>query len=256
MGKLENRVAIVTGGGSGIGKAIACLFAEEGAKVMVADRNSLGGEQVVSLIRNKGGDSTFHATDVSSEADVIALINASLEVYGNVYILVNNAAIQRFSQLTETNEQDWNAIHNVNLKGVFLCCKHAIPPMIRTGGGSIINVASVLGLVGDPDLPAYCAAKGGVIAMTRAAALAYGPKGVRINCICPGDVQTPLLEEYLKKASNPDQLRQEIASKYALRRVATPMDIARSALFLAGEDSTFITGATLVVDGGLTVKCY
>jgi len=140
--------------------------------------------------------------------------------------------------------------------GTVWACKYAIPAMVRSGGGSIINMASILGFVGDPDLAAYCAAKGGVMNLTRVAALTYGPQGIRANCICPGDVNTPMVEDYFNKAANPEQLRQEVSSKYALRRIAAPKEIAQAAMFLASDASSFITGSALVVDGGLTVKCY
>jgi NAD(P)-dependent dehydrogenase (short-subunit alcohol dehydrogenase family) len=160
------------------------------------------------------------------------------------------------ARLVETTDDAWDRMHSVNLKGVFLGCKHAIPAMIRNGGGSIINMASVLGFVGDPDLAAYCAAKGGVIALTKAAAVSYGPQGVRVNCICPGDVETPLVTAYFEKDPDPAKLRAEVSSKYALRRIAAPAEIAEAALFLASDGSSFMSGSSLVVDGALTVKCY
>jgi NAD(P)-dependent dehydrogenase (short-subunit alcohol dehydrogenase family) len=144
----------------------------------------------------------------------------------------------------------------VNLKGVFLCSKYAIPEMIKGGGGSVVNVASVLGLVGDPDLAAYCAAKGGVIALTKAAAMGYGPKGVRVNCICPGDVNTPMVQEYFAKEPDPEMARQRVNAHYALRRIAEPREVAEAAAYLASDASSFMTGSVLVVDGGLTSRCY
>jgi NAD(P)-dependent dehydrogenase (short-subunit alcohol dehydrogenase family) len=168
----------------------------------------------------------------------------------------NNAAIQILGRLVDTSEESWDRLHSVNLKGVFLGCKYAIPAMIRTGGGSIINMASVLGFVGDPDLAAYCAAKGGVIALTKAAALCYGPDGVRVNCICPGDVDTPMVQDYFNKDSDPERIRREVSSHYALRRIASAREVAQMAVFLASDASSFVTGSVLVVDGGLTSKCY
>ncbi len=253
---LEGKVAIVTGAGSGIGRAAAELFAEQGATVVIADRAEEAGKQIAADIQQRGERAWFRKTDVSNGRDVEGLIAETVARYGRLNVLVNNAAVQIMAQLVETSEEAWDQIHSVNLKGVFLGCKYAIPAMIQGGGGSIINMASVLGLVGDPDLAAYCAAKGGVIALTKAAALAYGPAGVRVNCICPGDVETPLLQDYLSKSSEPDRLKAEIDSKYALRRVATPREIAQAALFLASENSAFVTGSAMVVDGGLTVKCY
>jgi NAD(P)-dependent dehydrogenase (short-subunit alcohol dehydrogenase family) len=254
--RLKGKIAVVTGAGSGIGRATALLFAEEGATIVVADWNEDAGSRTASEVQQAGGQAAFLRTDVSQASEVEALVETTLKHFGRLDVFVNNAAIQIMSQLTETSEDVWDKIQGVNLKGVFLGCKYAIPAMVTSGGGSVINMASVLGFVGDPDLAAYCAAKGGVIALTKAAALGYGPSGVRVNCICPGDVDTPLLQDYLSKSSNPNQLKAEIHSKYALRRVATPRDIADCAAFLASDASAFITGSTMVVDGGLTVKCY
>jgi NAD(P)-dependent dehydrogenase (short-subunit alcohol dehydrogenase family) len=254
--KLANKVAIVTGSGSGIGEATAKLFAREGAKVSVVDWDREAGKRTAAAIRTEGGEAEFLYADVSKAHDVQGVINAVLDSYGKLDILVNDAAVQIMAKLVDTTEEVWDRIHSVNLKGVFLGCKYAIPAMVRIGGGSIINIASVLGFVGDPDLAAYGAAKGGVIALTKVAALTYGPQGIRINCIAPGDVNTPLVEAYFSKDPDPQRLRQEVYSKYALRRIAASEDIAQAALFLASEASSFITGSTLVVDGGLTVKCY
>ena len=253
--KLKGKVAIITGAGSGIGKASAEVFAEEGAKVVVVDWNKETGTQTSEIICQTGGEAIYCYADVSNARDVEALVNTTVEHYGRLDVLFNNAAIQIMAKLADTAEDVWDRIHRVNLKGVFLGCKYAIPAMIR-GGGSIINMASVLGFIADPDLAAYCAAKGGVIALTKAGALAYGPQGVRLNCLCPGDVETPLLEDYFNKDPNPDRLRQEVSSKYALRRIANPREVAQFAVFLASDASSFVTGSTLVVDGGLTVKCY
>jgi NAD(P)-dependent dehydrogenase (short-subunit alcohol dehydrogenase family) len=254
--KLTGRVAIVTGSGSGIGQAIAQLFAQEGAKVLVVDWKREAGEATARAIQESELSAQYYYADISKAGDVEALMEKVVKEYGRLDVLVNNAAIQILAQLVETKEEDWDRLHGVNLKGVFLCCKYGIPKIIASGGGSIINIASVLGLVGDPDLAAYCAAKGGVIALTRAAALGYGPQGVRLNCICPGDVDTPLFQDYINKDAKPEKLRGEISSKYALRRIATPKDVAQVAVFLASGDSSFVTGSTMVVDGGLTIKCY
>ena len=254
--KLKGKIAIITGTGSGIGSAAAGVFAEEGAKVVAVDWNKETGAQTAAAIREAGGEAIFYHADVSKAADAEAMVKTAVERYGGLDVLFNNAAIQIMAKLADTTEDTWDRIHRVNLKGVFLGCKYALPAMIRTGGGSIINMASILGFVGDPDLAAYCAAKGGVIALTKAGALAYGPQGVRINCICPGDVDTPLLQGYFNKDPNPDRLREEISSKYALRRIASPREVAHLAVFLASDASAFITGSTMVIDGGLTVKCY
>jgi NAD(P)-dependent dehydrogenase (short-subunit alcohol dehydrogenase family) len=254
--RLENKVAIVTGAGRGIGQAIATLFAEEGAKVLVVDWNRETGAATAAAIQGAGHTARFCYADVSQAAEVEAMVRAAVSEWGRLDILVNNAAIQVVARLVETTEEDWDRLQSVNLKGVFLGCKYAIPEMLRAGGGAIVNIASVLGLVGDPELAAYCAAKGGVITLTKAAALTYGPQGIRVNAICPGDVDTPMAQEYFDAAADPAALRREIDSKYALRRISSPREIAEAALFLASDASSFMTGAALVVDGGLLSKCY
>jgi len=247
---------VVTGAASGIGRATARLFAERGARVVVADWNLEAGEETAEGIRREGGEARFCQTDVSQAVEVERMVRFAAEQYGRLDVLFSNAAVQILGTLTETSEEEWDRIHSVNLKGVFLCSKYAIPEMIRGGGGSVINMASVLGLVGDPDLAAYCAAKGGVIALTKAAAIGYGPKGVRVNCICPGDVNTPMVQEYFEKDPDPLKARERVSAHYALRRIADPKEVAETAAFLASDASSFMTGSVMVVDGGLTSRCY
>jgi len=256
MGQLEGKVAIITGAGSGIGRASAVLFAEQGARVVIVDCNSAAGSETVALITAAGQESVFCEADVSKTADVERMVKVAVSRFGRLDVLLNNAAVQILGGLTETSEEDWDRLHSVNLKGVFLGCKHAIPEMVKGGGGSVINMSSILGLVGDPDLAAYCAMKGGVIALTKATALCYGPDGVRVNCICPGDVDTPMVQDYFNKESDPARARAEISSHYALRRIATPREIAQTAAFLASDASSFTTGGVHVVDGGVTSMCY
>lgn len=254
--KLRAKVAIVTGAGSGIGKASAILFAEEGARVVAVDWNKDAGMETLAMIRKEGHTAIFSHADVSKAQDAERMINEAVTEYGRLDALFNNAAIQIMARLADTKEEDWDRIHSVNLKGVFLGCKYAIPAMIRSGGGSIVNMSSALGFVGDPDLAAYGAAKGGVIALTKTAAIAYGPDKIRVNCICPGDVNTPLLHDFFNSFPDPEAMRQEVYVKYALRRIAEPREIAQAAAFLASDESSFMTGSVLVIDGGLTSRCY
>jgi NAD(P)-dependent dehydrogenase (short-subunit alcohol dehydrogenase family) len=184
------------------------------------------------------------------------MVQTAVTTYGRLDILYNNAAIQVFGTLPETSDADWRRVMDVNLKGVYLGCKVAIPVMQRQGSGSIISTSSALGIVGDPVLPAYGATKGGIIAMTAAMAQAHGPQGIRVNCICPGDVATPLVMEYFAQQPDPAAAERDVARHYALRRIAQPEEIANVALFLASDESSFITGAHLIVDGGLTSRCY
>jgi len=254
--RLKDKVAVVTGAGSGIGRASALRFAQEGARVVVVDWKPEGGRETVARIKAQGGVAIFVEADVSRDEDVRRAIETAVNTYGGLHILLNNAAIQVFGTLPNTSEADWYRVMDVNLKGVYLGCKYAIPHMIAGGGGSIINMSSALGLVGDPDLPAYGATKGGILAMTRAVAQAHGRQGIRVNSICPGDVETPILAEYFEHQPDPQEARRRVAAEYALGRIAQPEEVANVALFLASDESSFVTGTYIVVDGGLTSKCY
>ncbi len=199
--------------------------------------------------------SYVHA-DVSREPDVAALLAAALERHGRVDVMVNNAAIQIEEELAETSEEQLDRVLGTNLKGVFFGCKHAVLTMRPAGGGVIVNVASILALVGDGILAAYCAAKGGVLGITRATAVQYGSAGIRCNAICPGDIDTPLVQAYFDTADDPAALRAEVSAEYPLGRIAQPREIARAVVFLASDDASFMSGQPLVVDGGLLATCY
>ena len=250
---MTDKVAVVTGAASGIGFACASLLASRGASVALFDVNESQGAACAAQI---GNGAAFFLTDVSDETGVAASVQAVLERFGRLDILVNCAAIQIMGTLLETSGQSWDALHAVNLKGVFLCSRAAMPHLQASGAGAIVNISSILGIVADPELTAYGAMKGGVIALTKSMALGYGPSGVRVNCICPGDVNTPMVAAYFNNASDPAALRAEVYSKYALRRIAEPAEIAEVAAFLASSASSFMTGSILIVDGGLTSKCY
>ncbi len=253
--RLAGKVALITGAGSGIGQASALRFAAEGARVVVVDWNPAGGHATVNSIRAAGGQAILVEADVSRAEQVKRMVETALETYGQLDVLFNNAAVQVFGTLPETPESDWYKVMDVNLKGVYLGCKYAIPVMAARGG-SIINTASVQALVGDPDMPAYGATKGGILAMTRSMAAAHGWQNIRVNCICPGDVATPLVVEYFEKQPDPEAARRQVAAEYPLGRIARPEEIANVALFLASDESSFMTGACVVVDGGLTSKVY
>lgn len=252
--RLHNRVAIVTGCGSGIGQAIATCFAAEGAAVLGIDWNHAAGEYRVNEITYNGGTILFHEADISQENAVQGMIAACLKHFGRLDILVNNAAVQYEATLHETSMEQWHHMIDVNLGGVFLSCKFAIPVMIAQGGGVIINMSSVMGLAADPKLAAYCATKGGILAMTRA--IAYARQGIRATCICPGDVDTPLNQAYFNSYPDPAAARATIEEHYPIGRIATPDEIARVATFLASDDATFITGTHVLVDGGVLSKIY
>jgi meso-butanediol dehydrogenase / (S,S)-butanediol dehydrogenase / diacetyl reductase len=243
---VQGKVAIVTGASSGIGQACASLLRTRGVQVVNFD--------VIPADGGPGVD--YFATNVSDDASVASSVQAVAARYGRIDILVNCAAIQIMGTLLETTSESWDRLHAVNLKGVFLCSKAAMPYLQASGAGAIVNISSILGVVADPDLAAYGAMKGGVIALTKSMAIGYGPTGVRVNCICPGDVNTPMVAAYFDNARDPAALRAEVYSKYALRRIAEPAEIAEVVAFLASEASSFMTGAVLIVDGGLTSKCY
>jgi NAD(P)-dependent dehydrogenase (short-subunit alcohol dehydrogenase family) len=247
---LEGRCTVVTGVGSGLGQAIAREFAAEGALVVGCDVNDAAGEATMA------GIGTYVHADVSREAEVEGLIAAAVERHGRLHVMVNNAAVQIEQELVETTEEQLDRILAVNLKGVFFGCKHAVRAMRPAGGGAIVNIASILGLVGDGILAAYCAAKGGVLGITRATAVQYGRDGIRCNAVCPGDIDTPLVQAYFDTAPDPAALRAEVSAEYPLERIAAPREVARAVVFLAGEDASFMSGQPLVVDGGLLATCY
>ena len=243
--RLKDKVAIVTGAGRGIGRAIAMRFAEEGAKVVVDDVNDDIGTSTVSAITDIGGDALFVNADVSDISEAGALISKAVDVYGTVDILVNNAICSTQDVLNN----NWEANLAIALQGTSHCINAVIPIMQNGGGGSIVNIASVNGLIGLQGIHAYSAAKGGVIALTRSLAVAHGKDNIRVNCICPGTVQTEVWEPMIER--NPNIL-DEITPWYPLGRIGRPVDIANAALFLASDEASFATGAVFVIDGGLT----
>jgi len=248
MGKLEGKVAIVTGAASGIGRASALLFAEEGARVVVADWDAAKGEEVAREVKGKGGEAKFVKVDVSRAEDVQVMVNAAVESYGRLDVLFNNAGVEGEQAPTaDCTLENFDRVIAINLRGVFLGMKYGIAAMLKTGGGSIINNASVAGLVGFTGIPAYSASKGGVIQLTKTAALEYAKEHVRVNAICPGVIWTPMVERF---TSAGEEVRRALEAMEPVGRFGTAEEVARLALFLASEDSSFCTGAPFVVDGG------
>jgi NAD(P)-dependent dehydrogenase (short-subunit alcohol dehydrogenase family) len=250
--RLDGKVALITGVAAGIGRATANLFAKEGARIVGADIDEEGGKSITEKIQAFGGGMTFVKTDVSHESDIKALFEITREM-GGVDILFNNAGVEVAKGLLDTSEEDWDKNVNVNLKSVFFCCKYAIQQMKENGKGVIINNSSVAGLVGSFS-PAYSAAKGGIIALTKALAADFGEYNIRVNCICPGAIETPMLERVIEFQGDSNEVRARRLKNYPLNRFGYPHEVAQTALFLASDDSTFVTGATIVVDGGFTAK--
>jgi len=248
--RMKQKVSIITGAQSGIGLATARRFAAEGAAVVLADikdATSLADELVGS-----GAQARFVHTDVSSAAQVQALLEQTLSAYGRLDVLVNNAGIELPKKITDTTEAEWDRLMDVNLKGVFLCSRAAIVAMRRQGGGVIVNVGSELGLVGGSEIAAYCATKGGVVQLTKAMAVDHAPDGIRVNCVCPGPVATPLLEATIRRSADPEKEKYSILDKTLMKRFGDPTEIANAILFLASDQSSYMTGSILVVDGGVT----
>lgn len=247
---LASRVALVTGAASGIGRAIAVLFAQQGAAVSIVDLNAGGGQAVVDEIAETGRPALFVKADVSRTEDARHAVQATLSRFGRVDILVNNAGVIRRASVVETSEDDWDLVMGVNAKSVFLFAKHAVPVMAASGGGVIINIASGWGLVGGRRAAAYCASKGAMVQLTRAMALDHASDRIRVNCICPGDTDTPLLRQEAAALGASETQFLADAARRPLGRLGRPEDIAHAALYLASDASAFVTGTTLVVDGG------
>jgi len=249
--RLANKVAVITGAGSGIGRESALLFAREGARVVVADVNDDAGQAVVEELRGAGGEAVYVRADVSKGADAEGMVRAAEERFGRLDVLFNNAGIShaRDDDAVATEEEVWDLTMNINLKGVFLGCKYGIPALRRAGGGSIINTASFVALLGaaTPQL-AYTASKGGVLAMTRELAAIHAREGIRVNALCPGPLRTELLMKYL----DTEEKRQRRLVHVPMGRFGEAREIAQAALFLASDESSFTTGATFLVDGGIT----
>ncbi len=270
--RLKDKVALITGAGTGIGRASAVLMAKEGAKVVVATRTPEHGEETVKKIKDFGGEAIFVKTDVSKSSDVKNAIKTTVETYGKLNVLFNNAGIWiRTCEVKDMTEEEWDAQINVNLKGVFLTSKYAIPEMIKAGGGSIINTASTYGHVGAAGAGAYCASKGGIVLLTKVLAIECAKYNIRVNCVCPGAIVTPLHAKSL--GGTPEQEKElgkkdvfpkfgelfvgteeekEHLKRHPIGRFGSPYDVAHAVVFLASDESSFITGSSIFVDGGYT----
>ncbi len=246
--RLKNKVAIITGGTAGIGRAAAVLFAQEGAKTVIAGRREAEGEETLRLIADAGGEAVFIKIDVSEEAQCKAMVDLALSTFGRLDIAFNNAGIdQPWKSVQNITTDVWNTMIGVNLAGVFFSMKYEIPALIAAGGGSIVNTSSVAGLVGVVGAAAYTAAKFGVVGLTKSAALDLAKRNIRVNVLCPGGVLTDMIN------NQSDEIKQKVLATHPVGRLADPVEAARAALFLASDESSFVTGQALAVDGGYTV---
>lgn len=248
MARLKDKTAVITGSGKGLGEAMALLFSREGAKIVVFDIDEPAGRETVEQIQEQGGEAIFVHGDVSNPDDAVRLINTAVDAYGRVDVLVNNAGVHVDRTVADTTEEEWDRILGVNLKGVFLCSKAAIPQMRRQGGGNIICISSISGLIGQLNQAAYNASKHGIIGLVRCMAYDHALENIRANAICPGVMNTPLV------ASVPEEHIAPYRKTSLLERFAEPSEVANAALFLASDESSYVTGSAMVVDGGYTTK--
>jgi NAD(P)-dependent dehydrogenase (short-subunit alcohol dehydrogenase family) len=246
---LIGKVALITGAASGIGRATALLFANEGAAVVVTDINQAGRAVAEEIVRS-GRSAIFEHADVTRAADCQRVVNRTLQAFGGIHVLFNNAGIIRRASVVELSEEDWDRVMAVNVKSIFLMSRLAIPIMAKAGGGSIINTASGWGLVGGPRAAAYCASKGAVVLLTKAMAVDHGLQNIRVNCICPGDTDTGMLRNEALQLGEQEDVFLSDSARRPLGRIGKPEEIAQAALYLASEAASFVTGTALVVDGG------
>jgi len=248
--RLRGKTAIVTGAATGIGKASALLFAQEGAALILADLDEAKGEQVAAEIRASGGRAAFVRTDVSTSEDVRNLVARAVALEGKINVLFNNAAVNYYGKVTDTPEEAWDRVMSVNVRSVYLGCKYAIPVMQANGGGSIVNTASAAALVGLKDLAAYTASKGAVLQLTKNLALDYAASGIRVNALCPGVTATEMTLKVIADSPDPAAARRRFDTARPMGRMGEPAEIAQTALFLASDESSYMTGTFLLVDGG------
>lgn len=251
-GRVDGKVALVTGGSSGIGRATALLFAKEGAKVVVADVTVPGGEETVQMIKAAGGDAIFVKADMAKAAEVEAMVQKAVATYGRLDCAHNNAGIEGTTKKThDYDEADWDRVIAINVKGVWLCMKYQIPQMLKQGSGAIVNTASGAGLLGVPQMPAYVASKHAVVGLTKTAALEYAKAGIRVNAVCPGVIKTPMVDRMTNL--RPGRM-ERMAAAEPIGRMGKPEEIAAAVVWLCSDASSFVTGLPMPVDGGITAQ--
>jgi len=252
MGSFQGKVALVTGGTSGIGRASAVAFAREGAKIVITGRREREGQETVDLIKKAGGEATFIKTDVAKERDVKAMVEETVKTYGRLDYAFNNAGIEgNIAPLVEQSIDNYEAVLGINVKGVFLSMKYEIPEMLKTGGGAIVNMSSVGGLIGFPGMSLYIASKHAVLGLTKSAALEHAKSGIRINSVCPAAIETVMVDRFVGKEG---ESRQQLAGMHPIGRMGKPEEIASAVLYLCSDGASFITGQSLTVDGGFTAQ--
>ena len=252
--RMKDKVAVVTGSGSGIGRSIAQLFAKEGAKVVLAEKNKTTGSQTATDILGCGGTALFHRTDTSDVDSVRKMVAVAVQEYGNINVLVNNAAAFVFGKIENVTEADWGKVFGVNVIGYANCVRECLPSMKASGRAAIVNIASVSSFIAQPGFIPYNASKGAVSQLTRCLAMDLAPNGIRVNAICPGAIKTSGTDQHIKSAGlDPEQAMRDFGSDAMLNRMGNPIEVAYGALFLASDEASFVTGAHLVIDGGATI---
>jgi NAD(P)-dependent dehydrogenase (short-subunit alcohol dehydrogenase family) len=250
--RLKNKVAVVTGTASGIGRGTAKLLAKEGARVAGGDIDAEGGAKTAEEIRANGGESLFVKTDVTQSQQMKKLVDEAVRTFGGVDVLFSNVGVVIGNAIVDVSEQEWDTVMNVNLKSMYLACKYCIPEMLKRGGGSIILTSSANGLLAEPCLATYCATKGAIIGLTRSIATDYGKDNIRVNCICPTYTRTPLVEKWIDSGKDPNLTWDKVNRLHALNRISEVEEVANAVLFLASAESSIVTGSAMVIDGGLT----